>query len=130
MANDFDDKTLDYKSFSFLDLLGQGKWTAWTPTYSFATATNLTVVGRFLIVGKLCFWQVQSTGTSLATTAGTSYINMPFPAVGYGGQGTMDNMTTNVSVGRGPVNASTDRFYPPTQGASANAFSFTGFYEV
>ena len=128
--NEFDNLTLDKRSFAYRDLLGEGKWETWTVTYSFATATNLTVSGRFLVIGNLCFFQVKSTGTSLATTAGTSYIDMPVTAKGYGGQGMMANDTTHVNVGTGNVAVSNSRFYPPTQGASGNDFIFSGFYEV
>ena len=128
--NEFDNAIIDKRSFSYRDVLGQGKWETWTVSYSFATATSLTVSGRFLVVGNLCFFQVKSTGTSLATTAGTSYIDMPIAAKGYGGNGMMADDTTNISVGTGPVDVATNRFYPPTQGASGNDFVFTGFYEV
>lgn len=128
--NPFDDKFIAEESFSYLDLLGQDKWTAWTVSYSFATATSLTVVGRYKVVGKMCFWQVQSSGTSLATTAGTSYIDLPVAAKGYGGMGVMSNDTANTAVGVGHVDVANSRFYPPTQGASANTFIFSGFHEV
>lgn len=130
MANAFDDVNVNKFGFAYLDLIGQGKWETWTVTYSFATATALTVSGRFLIVGNICFFQVKSTGTSLATTAGTSYIDMPVTAKGYGGGGMMFNDTTHVNVGTGNVSVSGNKFYPPTQGASGNDFVFTGSYEV
>lgn len=111
-------------------MLAIDRWEAWTPTYSFATATSLTVTGRFRVVGKQCFFQVKSTGTSLATTAGTSYIALPIAATGYGGSGVMTNDTTNVAVGTGHIDVATSRFYPPTQGASGNDFIFSGWYEI
>ena len=128
--NKFDDVHISEQSFSYLDLTGQDKWQSWTPTYSFATATGLTVVGRFKVMGKTCWWQVQSSGTSIVTTAGTSYIALPVAAKGYGGVGTMSNDTTNVAVGVGHVDVATSRFYPPAQTASANTFSFSGWNEV
>lgn len=128
--NIFDDKQVAEESFSFLDLLGQDKWTAWTVVYSFATATSLTVVGRFKLVGRQCFWQVKSSGTSLATIAGTSTITMPVAPAGYGGSGQMSNITSNIAVGTGPVAVADGKFYPPTQGASGNTFLFSGNYEV
>ncbi len=130
MANDLDNEPIDKGSFSFNDIRGQDSWTAWTPTYSFATATSLTVLGRYKVVGRQCFWQVQSSGTSIATTAGTSYIDLPITAKGFGGQGEMSNDTTNISVGMGHVDVANNRFYPPTQGASGNTFIFSGWYEV
>src|SRR3990167_6018107 len=125
-----EDLNLDPTSFAFKDLLGQDAWEEFTPTYSFATATSLTVTGRFHVVGKMCFWQVKSSGTSLATTAGTSYIDLPVTAKGHGGSGQMSNDTGNTPVGTGHVDVASSRFYPPTQGASANTFIFSGWNEV
>jgi len=81
-------------------------------------------------VGKMCFWQIKSSGTSLATTAGTSYIDLPVTAKGYGGSGQMSNDTGNTPVGTGHVDVANSRFYPPTQGASGNTFIFSGWNEV
>ena len=129
--NAFDEKHISEQSFAFLDLTGQDRWhTDWTVSYSFATATSLTVVGRFKIVGKQCFWQVKSSGTSLATTAGASYIDLPVAAKGYGGVGQMSNDTGNTPVGTGHIDVATSRFYPPSQSASANTFIFSGWYEI
>jgi hypothetical protein len=120
---------VSFQSFASRDLQGIDAWQSWTPTYSFATATSLTVTGRFHIIGRQCFFVVKSTGTSLATTAGTSYIALPIPAVG-GGTGDMQNTTTNVAVGTGVIDVTNSRFYPPTQAASGNNFTFAGWYEV
>lgn len=123
-------QSLARASFSYKDLLGQDKWETWTPTYSFATATSLTVTGRYKVVGKQCFFQVKSSGTSLATTAGTSYIALPIPAKGFGGAGMMSDDTANTAVGVGHMDVTDSRFYPPTQAASGNTFIFCGSYEV
>lgn len=129
--NALDNKSLHETGFAFSDLLGRDRWeTTWTPAYSFATATNLTVVGRFKVVGRMCLWQVQSSGTSLATTAGTSYIDLPIAAKGYGGVGVMSNDTANTAVGIGHIDVANSRFYPPTQAASGDTFIFSGWYEV
>ena len=128
--NEFDEKIIQKQSFAYFDLLGQDKWTAWTPTYLFTTNTSLTVSGRFKVVGRQCFFQVQSTGTSLATTAGTDYIDLPIAAKGYGGEVLMFNSTTNISVGAGGISVTNSRAMLPTQGASGNNFIFTGWYEV
>lgn len=130
--NELDDKTLDKRGFAYRDILGQDRWDAFSVDYSFATATGLTLVGRMRIVGKQCFWQVKSSGTSMATTAGTSYITLPVAASagGYGGVGTMTNDTGNTPVGVGHVDVANSRFYPPTQAASANTFIFAGWHEV
>lgn len=128
--NVFDNTEIAFGSFSYADLRGTDSWSPFTVSYSFATATGLTVVGRYKVVGKQCFWQMQSSGTSLATTAGTSYIALPVTAAGYGGCGTMTNVTTKIAVNLGHVNVSDNRFYPPTQGASGNTFIFAGWNEV
>lgn len=129
--NPFDDKHIAEQSFAFLDLTGQDKWnTDWTVSYSFATATSLTVVGRYKVVGRMCFAQVKSTGTSLATTAGASSITLPITANGFGGSGTMQNLTTNVAVGVGVIDVTNSKFMPPTQGASANDFGFSFWWEI
>ena len=130
MFNPFDEKQVEEASFSYHDLLGQDRWNSWAVTYSFATATSLTVVGRFKVVGRQCFWQVQSSGTSLATTAGTSYIALPIPAKGYSGIVNMYNATTNINVGTSGVDVTNSRAHLPSQIASANTFAFWGTYEV
>ena len=129
MSNDLDDISLDKNSFAYRDILGQDAWATWTVTYSFATATGLTVLGRYRIVGRMCYAQVQSSGTSIATTAGASYIALPVPAKGYGGQVIMFNSTTNIAVGVGGIDVANSRAHLPTQGASANTFVFSFNYE-
>ena len=128
--NGLDDEHLDRNSFSFNDIRGQDSWTAWTPTYSFATATGLTVSGRYRVVGRQCFWQVKSSGTSLETSAGTSYIDLPITAKGFGGSGQMSDDTANTAVGVGHVDVTNSRFYPPAQAASGNTFIFSGWCEI
>ena len=129
--NFFDEKQIAEDSFAYADLMGQPRWrTDWTVAYSFATATSLTVVGRFVVVGRLCFWQVKSSGTSLATTSGASYIDLPVAAKGYGGMGIMSNDTGNTPVGIGHIDVANSRFYPPTQGASGDTFIFAFWFEV
>ena len=121
---------INQSSFSARDLQGIDQWTTWTPTYSFTTATSLTVTGRFRVVGRQCFFQVKSSGTSLATTVNVSYINMPMAVKGNGGIGSMTNRTTHTAVGIGDIDPDTSCFYPPTQAASGNTFTFAGWFEV
>jgi len=129
-VNELDNLTLNKSGFAYQNLLAQDRWETWTPTYVFTTASGLTVTGRFKVLGKQCFWQIKSTGTSLATTAGTDYIDLPIAAQGLAGVGEMSNDTTNISVGVGHVDVATSRFYTPTQGASSNDFTFAGWHEV
>ncbi len=118
------------ESFSYRDMIGQDRWESFDVTYSFTTATSLTVTGRMKKVGRQCFFQVKSSGTSLATTAGTDYIVLPFTAVGFGGMGIMTNDTANTAVGVGHIDVTNSRFYPPSQVASGNTFTFAGWFEV
>ena len=128
--NDLDGIDLNKNGFAYRDLISQDRWTEWTPTYSFATATSLTVVGRFKVVGKTCYFQVKVSGTSMETTAGASYVDLPMTAVGYGGMGVMSNDTGNTPVGVGHIDVATSRFYPPTQSASGNTFTMAGWFEI
>lgn len=128
--NGLDDLLLDQGSFSFEDIQGKDAWNTWSVSYSFATATSLTVSGRYKVVGKICFWQVKSSGTSIATTAGTSYITLPITAQGFGGVGQMFNDTANTGVSGGGISVSDSRYYPPTQAASGDTFTFSGWHEI
>lgn len=123
---------IDLKSFSHRDSIGQDKWTVFTPVFGSLTvvgATNYT--GRFRIVGKSVEFQVQfSAATSIASVAGTDYLNLPVSAKGLAGMAVMTNDTTNISVGLCHIDVSTSRCYLPTQTASGNTFTLCGWYEI
>jgi hypothetical protein len=121
---------IDQQSFASRDLRGEDKWEAFTPTYSFSTATGLTVIGRRHFTGKVCRGQVSITGTSFGSTAGASYIDLPIPAKGYGGLCVLMNQTANTSVGNGVVSVSNSRAYLPTQAPSGNSFSVWLEWEI
>lgn len=131
--NSFDDVTTDPNSFAWKDIRGQDRWeTTWTPSF-----TSLTVVGdgsyagRFRIVGRQCFFQVEfSAGTSIASTAGTTYFALPLTAKGYVGMAVMTNNTTNVAVGVCHIDVATSRCYIPSQSASGNTFNVCGWMEI
>ncbi len=53
-----------------------GVWTAWTPT-AVGWAATPTVVARYCLIGKLCFFDIYATGTSNAT--GTT-LTLPYTA--------------------------------------------------
>lgn len=129
--NQFDDVTVDQSSFAWRDARGQDRWTIWTPVFGSLTVVGTpTYVGRFRKVGKQCFFQVQfSASTSIASTAGTDYLNLPFQAIGYFGTAAMTNATTNIAVGVCHIAVATSRAYLPTQLASGNTFSVAGWYE-
>jgi hypothetical protein len=87
--------------------------------------------GRQRVVGKQCFFQVKVVpDTSVATTAGTSYITLPITAAGLGGVATMTNDTTNIAVGTCHIDVANSRVYPPSQVASADTFMVAGWYEI
>lgn len=130
--NYFDGVTLDEKSFAIRDLLGIDRWESFTPIFGSLTvvgATNYT--GRYRIVGKQIQFQVKfSAATSIASTAGTDYLNLPAAAKGVAGIATMTNDTTNIAVGVCHIDTTTSRCYLPTQAASGNVFTLCGSYEI
>lgn len=130
--NELDDKTLFKQGFAFREITGQDLWIAFTPTFtSLTTVGATTFTGRFHIVGKQCFFQVTLlAATSIASTAGTTYMTLPITAKGIAGETSMGNLTTNVSVGTGVIDATNSRCYLPSQSASGNTFSLAGWYEV
>jgi hypothetical protein len=130
--NGFDDVALDDSSFSYLDLIGRDRWTAWTPVFGSLTVVGATTyVGRFRIMGKSCKFQVKfSAATSIASVAGTDYLTLPFPTMGLSGFAVMTNDTTNVAVGLCHIDVATSRCYLPTQVASGNTFNLAGMFEV
>jgi hypothetical protein len=71
-------------------------------------------------------------GTTVATVAGTSYVSLPtsINASALGGDGSMVNDTTFVSVGNCVFDVSNSRCYVPSQTATGNTLSISGWYEV
>lgn len=131
--NDLDNQSLNRGGFSFRDIIGQDRWeTTWTPTRtSWTDVGSPTVTARHRIVGRQCFFQIKVVpSTSIATTAGTSYTNLPIAAKGLGGDASMVNLTTNVAVGTAVIDAANSRCYPPSQAASGNTFLIAGWFEV
>ena len=131
--NELDDQKLNDRGFAFADLLGRDRWqTIWTPAFTSLTLVGaLTVSGRYRIVGRSVQFQVSfSAATSIASTAGTTYLALPIAAQGIAGIATMTNDTTNVAVGTCHVDTATSRCYLPAQTASGNVFTICGSYEV
>ena len=127
-----DDSIFDKKSFAWNDAIGQDKWTAWTPVFGSLTVVGATAYfGRYRIVGRSVEFQVKfSAATSIASVAGTDYLNLPIPAAGYAGCGQMTNDTANTAVGLCHIDVATSRCYLPTQVASGNVFTIAGAYEI
>lgn len=130
--NFLDDKILDVKSFAYRDINGQDRWETFTPVFGSLTVVGDTnYSGRLRIVGRSCFFQVQfSAGTSIASAAGTDYLNLPIAAKGLSGLATMQNKTSNVAVGTCVIDVANSRCYLPAQSASANVFLLAGWHEI
>lgn len=118
--------------FAWRDLLGQDKWTVFTPVFGALTIVGGTsYAGRLRVAGRQCFFQVQfSAATSIASTAGTDYLTLPLTAKGFSGFATMTNDTSNIAVGLCHIDVATSRCYLPTLVASGNVFNLAGAYEV
>lgn len=127
-----DDPRVDVKSFAFRDIVGQDRWETFTPSFTSLTVSGATSYsGRHRIVGKSCFFQVQfSAATSIASTAGTTYLTLPITTKGLSGLATMMNKTTNVAVGVCVIDATNSRCYIPTQTTSGNTFLLAGWFEI
>jgi len=130
--NPFDEKRISERSFAYLDLLGQDRWTEWTVAFGALTIVgNPAYTGRYRIVGRSCQFQVKfSAATSIASVAGTDYLTLPVVAAGLSGMAVMTNDTSNVAVGVCHIDVATSRCYLPSQVASANVFNLAGWYEV
>jgi hypothetical protein len=131
--NEFDDKNVDPRTFSYKDLMSQDRWeTSWTPVFGSLTVVGATSYsGRYRIVGRFVQIQVKfSAATSIASVAGTDYLTLPFTASGLTGFGVMTNDTTNIAVGVCHLDVATSRLYLPAQAASANVFNLYGGYEI
>jgi hypothetical protein len=127
-----DDLRIDEKSFAWKDIQAQDAWTVFTPSFTSLTLVGAaTYTGRFHVIGKQCFFQVTLLAvTSIASTAGTTYMSLPITARGISGDASMGNLTTNVSVGTCVIDATNGRCYLPSQVASGNTFSLAGWWEV
>lgn len=121
------------QSWAYQNLLGIDRWdSSWVPSRTGWTDVGTpTVTARTRIIGRLCEAQVKVVpATSIATTAGTSYIALPVTAAGLSGIGVMTNLTTNVAVGVCHVDVANSRVYVPTQAASGNTFTIFVSYEI
>jgi hypothetical protein len=109
-----------------------------TPWRSFtATRTGWTDVGSPTVtasqcqIERVCYFQVKVVpATTVATVAGTSYIDLPITASGIGGDGSMQNTTTLIAVGNCVIDSTNSRVYVPTQAATANTLTVCGWYNV
>jgi hypothetical protein len=131
-VNELDNRVLNNTGFSFRDMIGEDRWTPWTPVFGSLTVVGATsYTGRLRVVGKSLQFQVQfSAATSIASSAGTDYLTLPVAAKGLSGMAVMTNDTTNIAVGLCHIDVATSRCYLPTQVASGNVFNLCGQYEI
>ena len=130
--NQFDNVPIDVKGFAYRDLVGQDRWESFSVVFGSLTVIGATsYTGRLRLVGRQCQFQVQfSAATSIASVAGTDYLNLPMAASGLSGMATMTNDTTNAAVGVCHIDVATSRCYLPSQAASGNVFNLAGSFEV
>ena len=109
-------------------------WASWTPTRtSWTDVGSPTVTARYTQNGKLVFFQIKVVpGTTVATTAGTSYVSLPVAAgaSALAGEASMMNITTLVAVGTCAMDMANSRCYVPSQLATGNTLTIFGAYEV
>ena len=126
------EEPLKQQSFSYKDLKGFDRWESWTPVrVGWTDIGTPTVNGRFHVIGRQCFFQVEVIpGTTVATTAGTSYVELPITAEGYGGDANMVDRTTLISVGACAFDVANSRVYVPSQVATGDTLVVAGWYEI
>jgi hypothetical protein len=131
-VNDFDNAAIQKESFAYKDLLGQDKWESFTLTFTSLTVVGATTYsGRFRRIGQGIEFQAQfSAATSVASTAGTTYLLLPVAALGVAGAAIMTDRTSNVAVGSCVIDVTNSRCYLPAQVASADVFNIYGSYEA
>lgn len=108
------------------------RWASFTTTRTGWTDVGApTVTARYQVNENVCHFQVKVVpATTVATTAGTSYVTLPLTAAGLAGDATMMNTTTLIGVGVCAIDVANSRAYVPTQAATANTLTIAGWYEV
>lgn len=133
-VNPFDGVGIAQQSFAWADLMGRDRWeTTWTPA-----ATSWTFVGtptwsgRHKFVGRQCHFQAKVVpATSLATTSGVSYINLPIAAAGFGAAIVMHDITAFTSATLCSLDVVNSRVYVLTTiGANGGTWIIAGNFEV
>ena len=120
------------ESFSFKNLRGIDRWESWSPIRVGWTDVGApTVTGLLHVVGQQCFFQVEVIPfTSVATVAGTSYIELPIAAQGLCGDGSMVNAATLVAIGNCAFDVANSRVYVPAQIATGDTLTIGGWFEI
>lgn len=124
-------QTINQLGFAFRDISGNDKWESFTVTATLTLVGAATYVGRYRICGAICYFQISAVAaTSIASTAGTSFFDLPRAAQGIGGVATMTNATTRIAVGDCHIDVPLSRAYVPAQVASGNTFNVCGWFEI
>ena len=94
----------------------------WTPTLTSFGGTGLAATGYYTKVGRAVNWFVNITGTSVTSTANTSFFTMPFTSPTTQLMGTCVAVNTStVSYGVG-VAGGTTIMQPPTWSATSSIY--------
>ena len=108
-------------------------WIAWTPIRTgWTDVGGPTVTARYCQFGNVVFFQIKVVpGTTVATTAGTSYVSLPVAAgaSGIGGDGSMVNTTALLAIGAVAFDVANSRCYVPTQAATTATLEIAGWFE-
>ena len=130
--NALDNLSFDQGGFAWRDIQGQDVWNSFAPVFGSLTVVGATAyTGRYRFVGRQGFFQVKfSAATSVASTAGTSYLTLPFKAIGLSGSAIMSDVTTKNAVGECHVDVVNSRVYLPLQPASSDVFNISGWAEI
>ena len=114
------------------DVISRTAWTPFTAARTGWTDVGVpTVTARYSQIKNVCYFQVNIVpDTTVATTAGTSYIALPLTAFGFTGSGNMSDLTTLIGIGDCVIDAATSRIYVPTQIATADTLAVSGWFEV
>lgn len=131
-VNQLDGFDLFTQGFSFRDIIGQDRWTKFTPIRTGWTDVGVpTITATWRDVGAQCFLQVKVVPTTtVATTAGTSYIDLPRPAKGVSGEGSMQDLTTHIWIGGCVVDPDLSRLYLPTWAASGDTILLWASWQI
>lgn len=107
-------------------------WAAYTPTRTgWTDVGSPTVTARFCQVRNVCQFQIKVIpGVTVATVAGTSYVSLPATAAGIGGDASMQDLTTFISIGNCVIDVANSRVYVPAQAATADSLIIAGWFEV
>lgn len=107
-------------------------WASFTTTRTgWTDVLAPTVTARYCQVRNVCHFSIKVVpGTTVATTAGTSYCSLPLTAAGIGGDGSMVDTTTLLSIGSCVIDVANSRVYVPTQVATGDTITINGWYEV